>query len=121
MGAFMDILEKAKQNIEVISLSFKWVLPLLFILMVAVYVVKLIGYVWFEIDLRIVFENYPLLTVGMPLAALLALGLVLSLEQKTDNIRFKAFAIELEGVAGQLILWVICFLSIVGAMKWIGA
>ncbi len=72
MGAFMDILEKAKQNIEVISLSFKWVLPLLFILMVAVYVVKLIGYVWFEIDLRIVFENYPLLTVGMPLAALLA-------------------------------------------------
>ncbi len=106
-------------NIRLVILSFKWMLSLLFLLVVVVYIVKLISFLWFSSALSQAFNIYPLLSIGLPVAALMALGLVLSLEQESSKIKFKIIGLELQGVAGQLILWVICFLSIIIAIKWL--
>jgi hypothetical protein len=58
--------------------------------------------------------------VGVPLAALAAFGLVVTLDVVAGHIEFKGLGFEFRGAAGPIIMWVICFLAIVLAiyMTW---
>ena len=56
-------------------------------------------------------------TVGLPLSALAALGIVIILEIYSGDIEFEALGFKFKGASGPVILWVICFLSISGAIK----
>lgn len=113
----MNVIQRGKENIEKVALVLKWALPLLFVVLTVAYLVRIISYVWFSDDLPIMFSKEPLLTIGLPLAGITSLALVLALDQAPEKIKFKGLSLELEGVAGQLILWVVCFLSFVGAIK----
>ena len=56
-------------------------------------------------------------TVGLPLAAMAALGIVVILEINAGDIKFKGLGFEFEGAAGPVVMWVFVFLSIAGAIK----
>ena len=62
------------------------------------------------------------LSLGIPLAALGALALVVLLPTVTQSaLKAKAFGIELEGPTVGIILWLLCFGAIVGAIKWLAS
>lgn len=57
--------------------------------------------------------------VGLPSAAIASLFVVSIFEITAGPIRFDGLGFKFEGASGPIILWVICFLSIAGAIKWI--
>ena len=64
-----------------------------------------------------VFRTHPGAVLGLPMAALAALCIVLFLEAKSGQIEFEGFGFKFRGASGEIILWVICFLAIVAAIK----
>lgn len=56
-------------------------------------------------------------TIGLPMAALLAAFIVVALRHAEGPIKFECLGMKFEGASGQVILWVVCFLSIAGAIK----
>ena len=56
-------------------------------------------------------------SVGLPLAALAALCIVILLEIYSGDIEFEGFGFKFKGASGPVILWVICFLSMVAAIR----
>jgi hypothetical protein len=54
--------------------------------------------------------------VGLPWAAVASLVLVLILRTVAGNIELKVFGIEFRGASGPIIMWILCFLSIVLAI-----
>ena len=55
--------------------------------------------------------------VGVPSAALASLCLVMFLEHTAGPVEFEALGFKFKGASGPIVLWVFCFLSIVGAIK----
>jgi hypothetical protein len=55
--------------------------------------------------------------IGLPCAALAALLLVTILEINAGRIEFKALGLEFKGAAGPIVMWVLCFLAIAGAIR----
>lgn len=62
--------------------------------------------------------HYPAL-VCLPIATFVALVIVVLLEARYDDVKMDLFngLFKFEGAAGPIILWVVCFLSIVMAIK----
>jgi hypothetical protein len=57
--------------------------------------------------------------VGLPAAAIAAFVVVAFLRQTAGPIEFEGFGFKFRGAAGQVILWLICFLAIAAAIKWL--
>ena len=55
--------------------------------------------------------------IGLPGAAAVAFVLVVFLRQTDGPIEFEGLGFKFSGAAGQVIMWVICFLAIAGAIK----
>lgn len=55
--------------------------------------------------------------IGLPLGVLLALFIVLFLEQTQGPIEFKGLGFEFKGASGPVVLWVLCYLVIVISFK----
>lgn len=55
--------------------------------------------------------------IGLPGAAAVSFVLVVFLRQTGGPIEFEGLGFKLKGAAGQILMWVICFLSIAGAIK----
>ena len=53
---------------------------------------------------------------GIPCAAMVSLALVLLLRTVSGNIQFKALGFEFKGASGPIIMWILCFLSLVLAI-----
>jgi len=64
----------------------------------------------------IVVAHFPAVC-GLPGAALVALYVVSFLEKTSGQIEFEGFGFKFRGASGPIVLWVLCFLSIVGAIK----
>lgn len=56
-------------------------------------------------------------TIGLPMAALLSAFIVVALRHSKGPIKFEGLGFKFEGSSGQVILWVICFLSITVAIR----
>ena len=65
---------------------------------------------------KIVEEHFAA-TIGLPMAALLAAFIVVSLRYSDGPIRFEGLGFKFEGASGQLVLWVFVFLAIAGAIR----
>lgn len=100
-----------------VILGFKWMLSFILIVISVAFGIRMIVFLFETDSLSKAIEFNPILVVGLPLSALISLSLVLSLEQEAQKIKFKAIGFEFEGAAGQIILWVICFVSIALTMK----
>lgn len=55
--------------------------------------------------------------VGLPMAAVASICIVVLFGSTVGPIRFKAMGLELEGAAGPIVFWVVCFLAIALAIK----
>lgn len=64
-----------------------------------------------------IFRSHPAAVLGLPTAALAALCIVLFLEAKSGHIEFEGFGFKFRGASGEIILWVLCFLSITASVK----
>ncbi|WP_428821152.1 hypothetical protein [Microbulbifer sp. MCCC 1A16149] len=113
MSSETNVMTDSQKNIEKVVASIKWMLPLLLIISAGMYVAKLIVFFFVSDVMDKAFLDYPIQTIGFPIAGLSSLALVLALEQRAEKVKFKAIGIELEGLAGQVILWLICFATIV--------
>ena len=62
-------------------------------------------------------------TVSLPFAAVVALFVVLLLQFSSGPIEFEALGFKFKGAAGPIVLWVLCLLALVAAIKvlWHGA
>jgi hypothetical protein len=56
--------------------------------------------------------------IGLPGAPAVAF-VVVFLRQTEGPIEFEGVGFKIKGAAGQLLMWVVCFLSIAGAIKWL--
>jgi len=72
----------------------------------------------FTTSRKILGEHLPAV-VGVPAAASAAFVIVVFLRQTDGPIEFEGLGFKLKGAAGQILMWVICFLSIAGALKWL--
>ena len=64
-----------------------------------------------------ILEEHFLATVGLPLAGMTAAGIVAIFKFQSGLIKFEGMGFKFSGASGQIILWIFCFLSIVGALK----
>lgn len=55
--------------------------------------------------------------IGLPFAALAALGLVTLFETRSGPIEFEALGLKFKGASGPIIFWVLSFLAIAVAIK----
>jgi len=60
--------------------------------------------------------HYPV-TIGLPMAAIGALGLVLLLEYARGPIEFEGLGFKFKGASGPVVLWVFCYLAIAATIK----
>jgi hypothetical protein len=56
---------------------------------------------------------------GIPVATMIALAVVIVLRISAGPIEFEAWGIKLRGAAGEVLFWVICFLSVTIAISWL--
>jgi hypothetical protein len=61
-------------------------------------------------------QHYPAV-IGLPFAAVGALGVVILVEMTNGELEFNALGLALKGTAGQAVLWLACFLGITLAIK----
>lgn len=64
-------------------------------------------------------QHQPAATVMLAFAALVAFFVVLLLQYSAGQIRFKVPGFEFEGASGPVVLWVLCFLAVTTAIKWL--
>lgn len=55
--------------------------------------------------------------LGLPAVALAALIIVALFRVTEGQIRLKALGLEFEGASGPIVMWVFCFLAMVGGLK----
>jgi hypothetical protein len=55
--------------------------------------------------------------VGVPGAGLGSLYMVVMLEQTAGPVQFEGWGIKFSGATGQVVLWALCFLTIVAGLK----
>ena len=60
-------------------------------------------------------QQHPASTVGIGISAISAFFIVAVLELTTGAVQFEALGFKFQGAAGQVVLWVLCFLSMVFA------
>jgi hypothetical protein len=78
-----------------------------------------IGYYSLQPDslyLRMLEQHFAAL-VGVPMAALIAMCVVILLRFSGGPMRFKALGVEFQGATGQVVFWIFCFLAIITALK----
>jgi hypothetical protein len=61
-------------------------------------------------------QQHPAATIGIGMSAISAFFIVSVLELTTGVVQFEVIGFKFQGTAGQVILWVLCFLSIIFAV-----
>lgn len=68
--------------------------------------------------IRSLLYERPQVIIGLPVAGIASFALVVILKQVSGPIEFEALGIKLRGSTGQVILWLICFVTISAMIKW---
>jgi hypothetical protein len=61
-------------------------------------------------------QQHSAATIGIGISAITAFFIVSVLELTTGAVQFEVFGFKFHGTAGQVILWVLCFLSMIFAV-----
>ena len=65
---------------------------------------------------RLVTANFPAI-IGLPFAAIAAFIIVAVFRQSETPLEFEVLGFKLKGAAGELVLWIACFLAIVASIR----
>lgn len=93
-----------------------WVLVVAVPVGAAVVLAGLLHFMSNEALTEIVKAHFPAV-VGLPLAAIFAAFIVVALQQTAGPVKFEGLGFKFEGSAGQVVLWVFCFLAIAVAIR----
>jgi hypothetical protein len=83
----------------------------------------LIGAVWYNrfdpLLTELVARNFAAI-VGLPFAFIAAFVVVALFRQGETPLQFEGFGLKLKGAAGEIVLWILCFVAISGmiALLW---
>jgi hypothetical protein len=69
-----------------------------------------------DVLLEITKRNFAAI-VGLPIAAIFSVFLVVVLQQTSGPVKFEGLGFKFEGTSGQVVLWILCFMSMAGAIK----
>jgi hypothetical protein len=69
-----------------------------------------------EVLTRLVLRNFPVI-IGLPFAFIASFVVVALFRQGEAPVEFKGFGFEFKGAAGEVFLWLLCFLGIASAIK----
>jgi hypothetical protein len=98
------------------SRSLLWRLALVVVgIVIYLFVLAAMTYMPWENE-DIVYTHFPAI-VGLPMAAALSFLLIILLPAAYGRIEFEALGIKLKGASGPIILWIICFIVVVVAIK----
>jgi len=64
----------------------------------------------------LVMNNFPAI-IGLPFAAVAAFIVAAVFRQSETPLEFEAVGVKLKGAAGELVLWIACFLAIVAGIR----
>ena len=83
--------------------------------------VGLLVYMTFSYDytiyiLNVIVRNYAAV-IGIPCSALAALAVVLILRSAQGPLEFKGMGWEFRGAAAPVLMWILCFIAIIGAVR----
>ena len=93
-----------------------WVLALVVPVATAVVLAGFLTLIPYE-DLLEISKSHFAAIVGLPVSAVFAAFLVVVLQQTSGPVKFEGLGFKFEGTSGQVVLWVLCFLAIAGAIK----
>jgi hypothetical protein len=65
---------------------------------------------------KLVYERFSAI-IGLPMAAVTSLIVVVFLHQSQGNIEIEIGKLRLTGASGQIVLWLVCFITIAVAIK----
>jgi hypothetical protein len=68
------------------------------------------------IKMKFLSDHYAAL-IGLPAAVATAFAIVVFLRQTDGPVEFEGLGFKFEGAAGQVVMWVFCFLAIISAIK----
>lgn len=66
-----------------------------------------------------VLDNWKVI-LGLPFISLAAFIVVALFRQPSEPMEFSAIGLQFKGSAGEVVLWVLCFIAMVGAVKLLG-
>jgi hypothetical protein len=97
-----------------------WVLAVAMPIATAVVLTGYLTLLPYELMLELTKRNFAAM-VGLPVAAVFAVFLVVVLQQTSGPIKFEGLGFKFEGTSGQVVLWILCFLAMAGAIKLLWA
>ena len=98
------------------TLILTWVLASAMPVAATVVLAGFLNLIPYEVMLEIARKNFAAI-VGLPVAAVFAVFLVVVLQQTSGPVKFEGLGFKFEGTSGQVVLWVLCFLAMAGAIK----
>jgi hypothetical protein len=103
-----------------LRISFRWVTLILTTTGAYFISILLASFFWQQEPwfMRIMKEHFAAF-FGIPMATLIALAIVIVLRISAGPIEAEFSEIKLRGAAGEVLFWVICFLSVVAAIAWL--
>ena len=119
--------EEKKKN-KILMFMLFYLLPFFFILLVFINFILSEtpnqAFRWLTIaDLQIInkdiLKSHYAALIGLPLAAIFSLWVVVILRNKSGPIEFEFISLKFKGASGQVILWILCFLTITAAIKFV--
>ena len=93
-----------------------WVLIFTVPIVSVVFIAGILTFIEPGLLIQIIKEHFAAM-VGLPMAALLSAFIVVALRHAEGSVKFEVLGMKFEGASGQVILWVICFMSISLAIK----
>lgn len=93
-----------------------WVLAVVMPIAAAVVLTGFLNLIPHQEMLEITRKNFAAI-VGLPVAAVFAVFLVVVLQQTSGPVKFEGLGFRFEGTSGQVVLWILCFLSMAGAIR----
>jgi hypothetical protein len=96
--------------------SFGVFLGLVFVGLYLFWVIAILPWSFDDNANKILQEHYSAI-IGLPTSAALSFILVVILRQTTGPIEFEGLGFKFKGASGEVVMWVACFLPMVGAIK----
>jgi hypothetical protein len=106
---------EAKSRAEWASIVIAWIVFVAMVLVVILFgslVVRKDAAFWDDI-----LKDHIAAIVGLQAAAALSFALVVFLRQVDGPIEFEGLGFKFKGAAGQVVMWIICFLAVTAAIK----
>ncbi|MEE4187167.1 MAG: hypothetical protein V2I76_01805 [Roseobacter sp.] len=115
-------LPKALSNETAVQKAMKTVILVGFVAFFLAYFIYILNSMYAENWVFDTVSSQPAATMMLAFAALISLFVVLLLQFSTGPIRFSIPGFDFEGASGPIVLWVMCFLAVISAIKllWIG-